>query len=157
MKRIIIVRSLRVVLVLAILCVIVGLMIFKSYWFIILLFATLFLLDASDSMLAYRLKRIEDPQMRSSFIYVYLVAVLAGAVSGVYALISTVGSGTEECSIRLSAIDANALESIMGLLIKNPFNLFWFLFSVLVVIFAFRYYVIVVRVMARYLDTDEEY
>jgi len=157
MKRIIIVRSLRVVLVLAILCAIVGLMIFKSYWFIILLFATLFLLDASDSMLAYRLKRIEDPQMRSSFIYVYLVAVLAGAVSGVYALISTVGSGTEECSIRLSAIDANALEFIMGLLIKNPFNLFWFLFSVLVVIFAFRYYVIVVRVMARYLDTDEEY
>lgn len=157
MKRIIIVRSLRVVLVLTILCVIVGLMIFKSYWFIILLFATLFLLDASDSMLAYRLKRIEDPQMRSSFIYVYLVAVLAGAVSGVYALISTVGSGTEECSIRLSAIDANALEFIMGLLIKNPFNLFWFLFSVLVVIFAFRYYVIVVRVMARYLDTDEEY
>ena len=71
MKRIII-RSMSVALVLAILCTSAGLMIFKSYWFIILLFATLFLLDASDSMLAYRLKRIEDPQMRSSFIYVYL-------------------------------------------------------------------------------------
>lgn len=157
MKKTIIIRSVRVALVLAILCASMYLTCFRHYSFVILILVSLFFLDASDSMLAYRLKRIEDPQMRSSFIYVYLVAVLAGAVSGVYALISTVGSGTEECSIRLSAIDANALESIMGLLIKNPFNLFWFLFSVLVVIFAFRYYVIVVRVMARYLDTDEEY
>jgi len=157
MKRIIIIRSLRVALVLGILCASIYLTCYRHWSFIILILISLFFLDASDSMLAYRLKRIEDPHMRTSFIYVYLAAVIAGVVSGVYALISTVESGMGESYIRLSAIDADALRSIVGLMIENPFNLFWFIFSVLVLLFSFRYYVIVVRVMARYLDVDDEY
>ena len=157
MKRIIIIRSLRVALVLGILCASIYLTCYRHWSFIILILISLFFLDASDSMLAYRLKRIEDPHMRTSFIYVYLAAVIAGVVSGVYALISTVEPGMGESYIRLSAIDADALRSIVGLMIENPFNLFWFIFSVLVLLFSFRYYVIVVRVMARYLDVDDEY
>ena len=156
MKRIIIIRSLRVALVLGILCASIYLTCYRHWSFIILILISLFFLDASDSMLAYRLKRIEDPHMRTSFIYVYLAAVIAGVVSGVYALISTVEPGMGESYIRLSAIDADALRSIVGLMIENPFNLFWFIFSVLILLFSFRYYVIVVRVMARYLDVDDE-
>ena len=157
MKRIIIIRSMSVALVLAILCTSAGLMIFKSYWFIILLFASLFFLYSSDSKLVWRLKRIESPQMRTSFIYVYLVATLAGVISAICAVISTVRPGMEDILIGLFATDTNALKSIFGLMVKTPFNLFWLMYSMLIVLFSFRYYIIVVRVMTMFLDTDEEY
>lgn len=157
MKRIIIIRSLRVALVLAILCASLYLTCYRHYLFIIVILLSLFFLEISDSMLTWRLKRIEESQMRTSFIYVYLVATLAGVISGICAVISTVGPGMEEILIGLSATDTNALKSIVGLMVKTPFNLFWLMYSVFIVVFAFRYYIIVVRVMAIFLDTDEEY
>jgi len=156
MKKTIIIRSVRVALVLAILCASMYLTCFRHYSFVILILVSLFFLDASDSMLVWRLKRIEDPRMRASFIYAYLIATLTGVVSVVYALISTVGPEMGEYSITLSAIDTSALRSIAGIMMENPFKLYWLIYSVLIVIFSFRYYVIVVRVMARYLDVDDE-
>lgn len=157
MKRIIIIRSLRVALVLAILCASLYLTCYRHYAFVILILLSLFFLEVSDSMLAWRLKRIESPQMRTSFIYVYLVATLAGVISAICAVISTVRPGMEDILIGLFATDTNALKSIFGLMVKTPFNLFWLMYSMLVVLFSFRYYIIVVRVMTMFLDTDEEY
>ncbi len=133
MKRIIIIRSLRVALVLAILCASVYLSFFKSWGFVLLILASIFFLDASDSMLVWRLKRIEDPQMRNSFIYVYLAFTLVAIGSCVYALLNR-----------------------YNLEFRNPYTLMWILYSVLVLVFSFRYFIIVVRVMARFLDEDRE-
>ena len=133
MKRIIIIRSLRVALVLAILCASVYLSFLKSWGFVLLILASIFFLDASDSMLVWRLKRIEDPQMRNSFIYVYLAFTLVAIGSCAYALLNR-----------------------YNLEFRNPYTLMWILYSVLVLVFSFRYFIIVVRVMARFLDEDYE-
>lgn len=133
MKRIIIIRSLRVALVLAILCASVYLSFFKSWGFVLLILASIFFLDASDSMLVWRLKRIEDPQMRNSFIYVYLAFTLVAIGSCAYVLLNR-----------------------YNLEFRNPYTLMWILYSVLVLVFSFRYFIIVVRVMARFLDEDYE-
>ena len=156
MKRIIIIRSLRVALVLAILCASMNLMIFRSYYFFILILGSLFFLDASDTMLVWRLKRIEDPRLRTSFIYVYLIATLAGVCSGIYALISTAGLGMKDLFTTSHTVSQEMVSSMMGQIMKDPFTLGWLMFSFLITIFAFRYFMIVVRVMARFLDTDEE-
>jgi len=157
MKKILIIRSIRVALVLALLCASMYLMFHKHYSFLILVFISLGLLEYSDSTLTWRLKRIENPRIRTSFIYTYLVAILVSVISVVYALIFTVGPEMGEASITLSVIDKNTLRSIVELMVKNPFNLLWLMYSVLIMLFSFRYYIIVVRVMAMYLDSDEEY
>ncbi len=151
MKRIII-RSMSVALVLAILCTSAGLMIFKSYRFIILLFASLFFLYSSDSKLVWRLKRIEDSWMRTLFIYVYLVATLVGICLGFCALASVAGLGMGEFITTFPSIDINALKSLTGQTLSEPFSLGWVLYSIMFTIFSFRYFVIVVRVMARHMD-----
>ena len=157
MKRIIIIRSVRVALVLAILCASVNLMLFKSYYFFILILVSLFFVDASDSMLVWRLKRIENPRTRTSFIYVYLVTTLVGICSGIYTLISTAGLEKKDLFTTFHAISSETVSSTMELIMKDPFILGCLMFSFLITIFSFRYFIIVVRVMARVLDSDEEY
>ena len=126
MKRLIM-RSLRVALVLAIFCVSVCLTIFKSPFFFILILLSIFFMDAVDSMLVWRLKRIEDSRVRNIFIHVYLAVTLIALGSCGYAL---------KCRDSLKMSDLNIF--------------IWILYSILVMVFSFRYFVIVVRVMVKY-------
>lgn len=132
MKKIII-RSLRVALVLAILSASVIMLLFKSPWFLILTFATIFFLDASDSMLVYRLKRITVARTKTSLIYAYV----ATAIIAVYLCIC----------VNLSNI---------GPIKDNPYTLMKVMYSGLIAIFALRYVIILTLVSARF-DVDDEY
>jgi len=129
MKTVIIIRSLRVALVLGILCAGFVLTIFKSPWFIVLILVSLFFLDASDSMLVWRLKRIESRKMKYSFIAIYLAATLLAAGSCAYILLNRADLEPED-----------------------PYTIMWIIYSALGLVFSFRYFIIVVRVMARSLD-----
>jgi len=131
MKKIIIIRSLRVALVLAILSTSLGLVLFKSYWFLILTIVSAFFLDATDSMLAFRLKRIVASRTRTSFIYVYLVIAVV--------------------SICFCAV---AIASITVPIIGDLYTLMEVLYPGLLALFSFRYFVIVVRVMAKHMDDE---
>ena len=133
MKRTIIIRSLRVALVLAILCASMYLMFFKSGWFCILLLFGIFFLDAADSMLVWRLKRITKSHMRNGFLYAYLAVMLIAICVSAYSI-------------------AYKVEPI----VLDPHTLAWIVYPTLVAIFSFRYFVILVRVMARYMDINEE-
>jgi len=127
--KIIVIRSLRVALVLAILSASINLMVFVSPWFILLIGLSLFFLDAADSMLVWRLKRISVSQMKKSLIYVYLVITVITACICSYLVLYN-------------------REPI----IKIPYILACIMYSGLITIFSFRYFVIVVRIMARYMD-----
>lgn len=129
--KIIIIRSLRVVLVLAILCASVNLVFSKSLWFIPLMFVSFFFLDAADSMLVWRLKRITDSRFRSSLICAYLTTTVITACPWLYLLV-----------FRINPI------------YEGRYVLTLVILSGLVAIFSFRYFVIVVRVMARFMDKD---
>jgi hypothetical protein len=129
MKQIIIVRSLRVALVLAILCASAYLTLFRSPWFAILVLASIFFMDVVHSMLVWRLKLIENPQLRKFLIYVYLIISLISLLMSVYAFM-----------IR-DNLNLTDLKTFM-----------WITYSILVVIFSFQYFLIVVKVMAVYSD-----
>lgn len=131
MKQTIIIRSLRVALVLAILSVSMNLTIFYSWGFVILLLVSMFFLDTTDSMLVWRLKRIEDPKMGNSFIYVYLAVTAVTFCLCAYAL-----------------VNRSNLET------KNLYTMMWIFYSFMLMIFSFRYFIITVRVMTKFLDAD---
>lgn len=126
-KRIIFIRSLRVVLALLFISVSMSLMVFVSYWFSLLLLPGIFFLDISDSMLEWRLKRITIVHIQSSLIYIYLIATL-------------VGIGMVSCVL---------LNKDVGIR-EKPYTLALLMYFVLIAIFSFRYFIIVVRVMTRY-------
>ena len=131
MKQTIIIRSLRVALVLAILSVSMNLTIFYSWGFVILLLVSMFFLDTTDSMLVWRLKRIEDSKMGNSFIYVYLAVTAVTFCLCAYAL-----------------VNRSNLET------KNLYTMMWIFYSFMLMIFSFRYFIITVRVMTKFLDAD---
>ena len=133
MKQTIIIRSLRVALVLAIFCASLYLTVFKAWGFVFLLLVSVFFLDASDSMLVWRLKRITKSHMRNGFLYAYLAVTLIAICVCAYSI-------------------AYRVEPV----VLDPHTLAWIVYPALITIFSFRYFVIVARVMARYMDTDEE-
>lgn len=121
MKKIILVRSLRVALVIAILSFGVKLTIFNSGWFVLLLLPSMLFLDATDSMLMHSLWRIEDAQMGRSFKYIYLISTLIAILFGTFVLVS---------------IDK-----------ANQYASMWIIFAVLTMIFSLKYFIIIVRVL----------
>ena len=131
MKKIII-RSLRVAVVLAVLCISIDLLIFKSHWFFILLILSAFFLDATDSMLVWRLKRIVSTQARTSLIYSYFVVTVIAACSCAYAFASKTVP-----------------------IVENQVTFTLLMYSGFITIFAFRYFIIVVKVMERHMDYYE--
>ena len=86
-RSIIIIRSLRVALVLAILCVSFYLTMLKSLWFTLAILASLFFLDSSDSMVVWRIKRIEVYQNFKSLIQIYRTVSIASVCVGGYAFV----------------------------------------------------------------------
>jgi hypothetical protein len=131
MKRIIIIRSFRVALVLGILCGVINLMMLKSGWYCLLLLPTILFLDASDSMLVWRLKRITSSYLRSSLISAYLIVVLIAVCLCIHMWVNK-----------------------HAMMRENPYLMTFVLYPGLISLFSFRYFVIVVRVMARYMDRD---
>ena len=87
-KRIIVIRSLRVALVLALFCACIHLMVCKSLWFIILLAIGALLLDSTSSMVIYRIKRIEIYQNFGDLICIYSTAIIASMCFGASVMIS---------------------------------------------------------------------
>lgn len=136
MKRLIIIRSLRVALALAILSVSVELTFFHSGWFFILLLVGIFFVDTADSMLVWRLKRNTIAQMNESLSYVYLAVSVIAICWCVYEITS-----------------ANLP------LLGEPYSLMRILYPIMIAAFSFRYFAIVLRVMAimaRYNKKDED-
>ena len=132
MKSVIIIRSLRVVLVLAILCVSVNLMLFKSFWFVILVIASIFFLDASDSMLVWRLKRLENRHLKHALIHAYMIVSLIALLLFGYVLMSRSNMAPTELSTFMK----------IG-------------YPPLVMAFSLRYFIIVLRVKTDFQDIDD--
>lgn len=128
----VIIRSLRVVLVLAILCVSVNLMLFKSFWFVILVIASIFFLDASDSMLVWRLKRIENHHLKHALIYAYMIVSLIALLLFGYVQMFRSNMAPTELS-----------------------TFMWIGCPPLVMAFSLRYFIIVLRVKTDFQDIDD--
>ena len=131
-RSIIIIRSLRVALVLAILCVSFYLTMLKSLGFTFAIFASLFFLDASDSMVVWRIKRIEVYQNFKSLIQIYRTVSIVSVCMGVYAFVLG----------RLSVLESR----YMWLAI---------VYAVLVTVFSIRY-IVMVMLTRKDVDTQRE-
>jgi hypothetical protein len=130
--RKIVIRSLRVALVLAILCASLNLVLFKSVWFLLVLLPSLLLFDSADSMLVWRLKRITDSKARITLIRAYLIAALFSTFFCLYTIAS----------------NANPI-------VESPYTITLIMYYGLASIFSFRYLIIVVRVATRFRDRDK--
>ena len=128
-RSIIIIRSLRVALVLAIFCVSLYLTMFKSFWFTLAILASLLFLDASDSTVVWRIKRIEVYQNFKFLIQIYCTVSIASVGAGVYA-------------------------PVLGTL-SSRYTWLVIMYAVLVIIFSLRYIVIVV-LARKDVDTQRE-
>ena len=123
MKEILI-RSLRVICVLALISACIKLIIYNSVWFVAQLLVLLLFLDSMDSMLVWRLKRITSRYM--PLVWSYLI---------VAALAFSLCCYTGFCIVKLD------LHHSYGMLV---------MFAGLITIFSFRYFCIMVEIMMRH-------
>ena len=131
-RSVIIIRSLRVALVLAILCVSFYLTMFKDFGFTFATLASLFFLDASDSTVVWRIERIEIYQNFKSLIQIYRTVLIASVCMGVYVFVLGTLSVLESRYMWLAIV-----------------------YAVLVTVFSIRYIVMVV-LTRKDVDTQRE-